>query len=98
MSDENGKPKSPRDIMRLSFDVTRSQSDAMDAMAAECQLEKTSDVFVNAMALMKWAVEETRKGRNIASYDRDNDQLELVKMDALANVKMYPMAVPDPRP
>jgi hypothetical protein len=75
--------KSQKDIVRIQFDVRRAQLSIIDQLVEECGLSSKKELFNNSMALMKWAVQETKKGRRIASYGVENDDIEMVALPAL---------------
>jgi hypothetical protein len=75
--------KKTRDLVRIQFDVRKAHLEMIDNLVEACGLSSKKELFNNSMALMKWAVEETRKGRRIASYDVDHDKVELVALPAL---------------
>lgn len=72
-----------KDIIRLQFDVRRAQFNIIEALVETCGLSSKKELFSNAMALMKWAVQETQKGRRIASYDPASGSIELVALPGL---------------
>lgn len=72
-----------KDVVRLQFDVRRAQLNIIDNLVDICGLSSKKELFSNSMALMKWAVQETQKGRRIASYDPKNDEIEMVALPAL---------------
>lgn len=75
--------KKLKDVVRLQFDVRRAQLNIIDNLVDICGLSSKKELFSNSMALMKWAVQETQKGRRIASYDPDRDEIEMVALPAL---------------
>lgn len=75
--------KQPKDVVRLQFDVRRAQLNIIDSLVDVCGLSSKKELFNNSMALMKWAVQETQKGRRIASYDPIRDEVEVVALPAL---------------
>lgn len=75
--------KQPKDVVRLQFDVKRAHLNIIESLVDACGLSSKKDLFSNAMALMKWAVQETKKGRRIASYDPERDEIEVVALPAL---------------
>ena len=72
-----------KDVVRLQFDVRRAQVNIIDNLVDICGLSSKKELFSNSMALMKWAVHETQKGRRIASYDPKHDEIEMVALPAL---------------
>ncbi|MFV0643169.1 MAG: hypothetical protein ACK5NN_01505 [Sphingomonadaceae bacterium] len=79
----NAPAKQLKEVVRLQFDVRRAQLNIIEHLVEECGLSSKKELFSNAMALMKWAVQETQKGRRIASYDPERDQIEMVALPAL---------------
>lgn len=75
--------KSKKDIVRIQFDVRRAQLDIIDNLVEECGLGSKKELFNNSMALMKWAIHETQKGRRVASYHVESDDIEMVALPAL---------------
>lgn len=79
----NAPAKQLKDVVRLQFDVRRAQLNIIETLVEACSLSSKKELFSNAMALMKWAVQETQKGRRIASYDPERDEIEMVALPAL---------------
>lgn len=78
-----------KDVIRLQFDVRRAQFNIIEALVETCGLSSKKELFSNAMALLKWAVQETQKGRRIASYDPENGSIELVALPGLDLVQHH---------
>ena len=72
-----------KEVVRLQFDVRRAQLNIIEHLVDVCGLSSKKELFSNSMALMKWAVQETQKGRRIASYDPERDEIEMVALPAL---------------
>lgn len=79
----NAPAKQLKDVVRLQFDVRRAQLNIIEHLVEVCGLSSKKELFSNSMALMKWAVQETQKGRRIASYDPERDEIEMVALPAL---------------
>lgn len=79
----NAPAKQLKEVVRLQFDVRRAQLNIIENLVDACGLGSKKELFSNAMALMKWAVQETQKGRRIASYDPERDEIEMVALPAL---------------
>lgn len=79
----NAPAKQLKEVVRLQFDVRRAQLNIIENLVEVCGLSSKKELFSNSMALMKWAVQETQKGRRIASYDPDRDEIEMVALPAL---------------
>jgi hypothetical protein len=70
---------------RVQFDVLPERLAEFDQLMVFCDLKTRRDLFDNAMTLFEWAVHEVRKGREIASYDRNGDDVEVVRFPVLEN-------------
>lgn len=79
----NAPAKQLKEVVRLQFDVRRAQLNIIENLVDACGLSSKKELFSNAMALMKWAVQETQKGRRIASYDPEKDEIEMIALPAL---------------
>jgi len=79
----NAPAKQLKEVVRLQFDVRRAQLNIIENLVEACGLSSKKELFSNAMALMKWAVQETEKGRRIASYDPERDEIEMIALPAL---------------
>jgi hypothetical protein len=66
-------PGTTRDVTRVQIDLPSERVAQLDALAAEAGTTR-KDLFNNALALLQWAVKESRKGRVIASVDEANEQ------------------------
>lgn len=75
--------KQLKEVVRLQFDVRRAQLTVIDSLVEICGLSSKKELFNNSLALINWAVQETRKGRRIASYNEKTDEIELVALPAL---------------
>ncbi|MBM3261490.1 hypothetical protein FJY93_03665 [Candidatus Kaiserbacteria bacterium] len=75
--------KEDKDLRRVQFDILPEQVKRFNQLISFCELRTRKDLFDNAMTLFEWAVEEVRKGKCIASYDREADRVEIVKLQAL---------------
>jgi hypothetical protein len=70
---------------RVQFDLLPERIFELDQLMTFCDLKTRKDLFDNAMTLFEWAVEEVRKGNQIAAYDRKNDHVETVRLPVLEN-------------
>jgi hypothetical protein len=70
---------------RIQFDLLPERVVELDQLMTFCDLKTRKDLFDNAMTLFEWAVEEVRKGNQIAAYDRKNDHVEIVRLPVLDN-------------
>jgi hypothetical protein len=72
-------------VKRVQFDLLPERIAEFDQLMTWCELSTRKDLFDNAMTLFEWAVGEVRNGREIASYDRDNDKVDVVRFPVLDN-------------
>lgn len=59
----------------------------LDALAEQLGLSSKRDLFVPALELLHWAVEEVRKGKAIASYDRANKEATVVTLPVFTHIQ-----------
>lgn len=88
--------KQLKEVVRLQFDVRRAQLNVIEHLVDVCGLSSKKELFNNAIALMKWAVIETQKGRRIASYNVETDEIEMVALPAL-DIAIESKVVPNER-
>lgn len=68
--------------IRLSID-----QEFINTLKVETGIEKATQLTTEALALLKWAVEETKKGRVLLSTDGDGKNPQRVVMPSLQRVK-----------
>jgi hypothetical protein len=68
---------------RVQFDVLPERIAELDHMMIVCGMNTRKELFDNATTLFEWAVDEVRKGRQIASYDRNTDNVEIIRLPVL---------------
>ncbi len=64
-------------ISRIQFNVEEYRLKEIDLLVKECGLSTRKDLFNNAIALLKWAVEKKKKNCMIVSIDSAGKQREL---------------------
>ena len=72
--------------VRFQLDLTAHQAERFDQLMRSCELGSRKELFNVAMSLFNWSVQESRKGRKIASYDPERDHIETVLLPALESV------------
>ena len=72
-------------MKRVQFDLLPERIAEFDQLMSYCDLGTRKDLFDNAMTLFEWAINEVRGGKDIASYDRDRDKVEVVRLPVLDN-------------
>ena len=73
------------DPRRVQFDLLPDRLAEFDRLISFCDLRTRKDLFDNAMTLFEWAVHEVQNGKEIASYDRNADHVEVVRLPVLEN-------------
>jgi hypothetical protein len=86
--------KSAADLRRVQFDLLPDRLAELDQLMAFCDLKTRKDLFDNAMTLFEWAVQEVRTGKEIASYNRSTDHVEVVRFPVLDNAARRAKARP----
>lgn len=74
------------DKVRFQLDLRPDRARAFDTLVEECDLSSRKELFNVAMSLFDWAAREARKGRKIASYDPEADDIETVIVAALDGI------------
>jgi hypothetical protein len=82
-----------RDMRRVQFDLLPHRLVEFDQLMEFCDLHTRKDLFDNAMTLFEWAVHEVRAGREVASYDRKADHVEIVRFPILDNAGRRALAL-----
>lgn len=70
---------------RVQLDLAPSQMERLNWLMNACDLETRKDLFNTALSLLEWSVDEVRKGRVIASVDREAKHIVEITMPALAD-------------
>jgi hypothetical protein len=74
--------------MRIQLELSDNSVAQIKALMQAAGIKTYSDLFSNALAVLNWAVKETRKGRKIVSADQDKNQavtqLAMPVLDAVA--------------
>ena len=67
--------------------LTSERADALDAAGHVCSLKTRKDIFDYAMTIFHWAVTESLKGREIASFDPEKREIEILRTHALDSAR-----------
>jgi hypothetical protein len=70
---------------RVQLDLLPERLAEFDQLMAFCGLSARKDLFDNAMTLFEWAVQEIRDGKQIASYDKKTEHIEVIRLPVLDN-------------
>jgi len=79
------KPRAAR-ITRVQLDLPAERVAQLDRLADEAGFSTRKDLFNNALALLQWAVKETRRGRAIASVDEKAERFTELNMPFLSEI------------
>ncbi len=70
---------------RVQFDFNSARIADMEKLILFCDMKTRKELIDNALSLFEWAVDEIRDGKQIASYKRDTDKVEIIRMPSLEN-------------
>lgn len=74
--------------MRIQLELSEKSVAQIKDLMQEASIKTYSDLFSNALAVLNWAVKETRKGRKIVSADQQKNEavteLAMPVLDAVA--------------
>lgn len=76
------------DTKRLQFEIPRKEAEELDQLQESLGLKTRVALFNEAITFYKWAVDERRKGRIIASVDEEKEEYKEIEMTSF----------PDPHP
>lgn len=69
--------------VRIQFDVDAGRIEEIDEAMRRAGLKTRRELFDHALTLMEWAIDESLKGRQIATIDEASGRFQLVMMPAL---------------
>lgn len=72
--------------VRLQFEVTEEKSKSLDELMATCGITTKKELFNYALTLLEWAIEEKELGHDIASINKDENQLYTLKMPIFSRI------------
>lgn len=73
--------------IRWQIDVPEERDREIEDLMKECGISTKKELFNNAVTLLKWAIEEKRKGRIIASVEEEGKKYRELQMPILSAVK-----------
>jgi len=73
----------PKNMVRIQIEVTEDFAARLVNLRTLCGLETQKELFNNASTVFSWAVTEVRKGKAVASVDRDRKHLDVLRTPAL---------------
>jgi hypothetical protein len=69
--------------MRLNFEFSEDRIKELKNLQNEAHLETMKDLFNNALTIFEWAVEETKKGNEIAAVNEQTETYRVLVMPVL---------------
>ena len=73
--------------VRIQYEIPEDRLEALDALMKEAGMKTRTELFNNAMTLLKWAIKQRKEGRAITSLDyRDRSFIEL-EMPIFQNIE-----------
>jgi hypothetical protein len=69
--------------MRLNFEFSEDRIKELKNLQNEAHLETMKDLFNNALTIFEWAVEETKKGNEIAAVNEQTEKYRVLVMPVL---------------
>jgi hypothetical protein len=76
-----------KNTVRLQFEIPQDRLPALDALMEDAGIRTRTELFNNAMSLLKWAVRQRKDGRVIASIDYDGDSFRELVMPILEEIE-----------
>jgi len=61
-------------IVRIQLDVSEEKANEMDKIIEQSGVKSRRELFNLALSLLKWAIDQKKEGRIIASVDEKNDK------------------------
>lgn len=79
--------KQTKDKVRVQFDISRAQQQRLMVLMEAMGLSTRTELFNNALTVLKWAAKQRSLGRIIAAVEQDESgyhELSLPGLDAVA--------------
>jgi len=77
--------KGQLDLRRVQFNLLPERLADLDQLMIFCEMRTRTELFDSAMTLFEWAVQEVRRGNVVASYNQQDDHVEIVRFPVLDN-------------
>mgnify|MGYP005847460283 CR=1 FL=1 len=74
------------DRKRIQFELDGERNRALERLMAEVGVRTRKEFFNYALSLLKWAIEERRQGRRIASIDSENGRIKELEMPIFSSM------------
>ena len=76
----------PAKIVRIQFEISEDRLESLDMLMKEVGIRTRTELFNNAMTLLRWAVKQRKEGRTIESMDRKSHGFIELEMPIFQNV------------
>ena len=76
------------ETQRVQITLRQDKVQEMERLMEEAGVATKKDYLNNALLLLKWAIQERRRGRVIASVDENDDRYQPLMMPVLDNVRV----------
>jgi hypothetical protein len=73
-------------MKRVQFEVPEDRVDQMDKLQSTLGLSTRKQLLNNALAILKWAVDQRQLGRKVASIDEQENSYNELVMPSLQHV------------
>ncbi len=74
--------------VRLQFEIPEDRLQSLDELMEEAGIRTRTELFNNAMTLLRWAIRQKKEGRSVASIDFDGKTFRELEMPIFENVKV----------
>lgn len=74
---------------RIQFDLTEEKAEELNRFMKEVHTSTKKELINNSLTLLKWAVNEVKQGRIIASVDENEQKYKEICMPVLSGVAKH---------
>jgi len=72
---------------RIQFELDGERNEDLERLMREVGVRTKREFFNYALSLLKWAIEERRQGRRIASIDSENGRIKELEMPIFSAIE-----------
>lgn len=73
---------------KFQVEISADQEKEIERLMETCSIETKKNLFLNAMALLTWAVEEKKSGNAIGAIQEDEGRYKELVMPILQNLSL----------
>lgn len=77
----------PIKTVRLQFEIPEDRLQSLDELMEEAGIKTRTELFNNAMTLLRWAVRHRKEGHSIASINHEDKSITELEMPIFQNVE-----------